>query len=77
MVASDEVLRRGGDLFHLLGKIRTALNAASPDTTNHLAEAKGDLDRASEMLYEVRQTMRTDLGITDLPIERPPDHGVV
>ncbi|MGP3971361.1 hypothetical protein [Streptomyces sp. 6N223] len=76
MVASDEVLKRGGDLFHLLGRIYTALRAESPDGTDHLAEAKDHLDRASEMLYEARQTMRSDLGITDLPIERPADHGI-
>lgn len=30
----------------------------------------------SERLYEVRQVMRRDLGISELPVERPTDYGL-
>jgi hypothetical protein len=80
MVASDDVLEIGGALFHLLSKIYFELNPESshdPVPEEHLTETKEHLERASEMLYEARQSMRKDLGITALPIARPPGYGVL
>ncbi|MFJ4922109.1 hypothetical protein [Streptomyces sp. NPDC088725] len=78
MIVSDDVLVVVADLTHRLRHISNVV-------ARHLAEeeeADEDLDalherllRASESLYEVRQTMRNDLGITSLPIGRPTGHG--
>ncbi|RKN11429.1 hypothetical protein [Streptomyces radicis] len=71
MTVPDEVMEAAGRLFHLL------------ERTNRSVES-GDLDgvperlaRGSEWLYEVRQVMRRDLGISDLPVRRPQGYGDV
>jgi hypothetical protein len=74
MVASDEVMEIGGSLLRLLLKIRAHLEGPSREP---LEEVGKQLSLASERLYEVRQTMRKDLGVTDRPVERPPDHDVL
>ncbi|MGW2627952.1 hypothetical protein ACWC2K_01270 [Streptomyces chattanoogensis] len=79
MVASDEVLAVGGGLVHQLSRIQRLLDPPGPDPDSRetrLEEARGRLEHASEGLYEVRQTMRRDLGITELPIGRPDGYGV-
>ncbi len=78
MVASDGVLAAGGGLVHLMSRIQRLLDPEAPDPAGRearLTEARDGLKRASEGLYEVRQTMRRDLGITELPIERPEGYG--
>jgi hypothetical protein len=77
MLVADDVLVVVGTLTHQLHLIYTIL------VQHHEGEpADEDLDavqvrlvRGSEGLYEARQTMRKDLGITSLPISRPPDQG--
>ncbi|MEU0805510.1 hypothetical protein [Streptomyces sp. NPDC005970] len=76
MVASDEVLTIGGGVVHLLSGVQSLLDPhlrEDDPLEELLAEAKDRLGTGSEGLYEVRQTMRKDLGITELPVERP--HG--
>ncbi|MDT0547700.1 hypothetical protein [Streptomyces lonegramiae] len=78
MVASDEVLRTGGGVVHLLSGVQTLLDPHLREDgplEELLAEVKDQLETGSEGLYEVRQTMRKDLGITELPIERPYGYG--
>jgi hypothetical protein len=78
MVASDDVMTMGGGVFHLLSRIRALLAGESADRDGlevPLDEVERRLRRASRGLYEVRQTMRADLGITQLPAERPDGHG--
>ncbi|WP_461034299.1 hypothetical protein [Streptomyces mayteni] len=80
MAASDAVLKVGGDVFFQLSKIHgllTERSAVNAPAELRLDDAERLLKRASAGLYAVRQTMRNDLGITDLPIERPEDHGTV
>lgn len=77
MLVSDDVLTVVGALTHRLHLIYKIL------MQHHTGEpADEDLDAVherllgtSEGLYEARQTMRKDLGITSLPISRPSDHG--
>ncbi|MEU9114539.1 hypothetical protein AB0D04_22780 [Streptomyces sp. NPDC048483] len=79
MVASDEVLKTGGGVVHLLSRIQRMLDPLRREQGARetlLEEARDGLERASEGLYEVRQTMRKDLGITELPIARPDGYGV-
>ncbi len=73
MVASDEVLEIGGGLLRLLLKILNDLKSPSGEP---LEEVGKQLSLASERLYEVRQAMRRDLGITDRSARRPPEHDV-
>jgi hypothetical protein len=78
MVASDDVLKTGGDVVHLLFGVQSLLDThvLGDDSLNELLDrVRERLERASEGLYEVRQTMRKDLGITELPIERPRGYG--
>ncbi|MFF4695696.1 hypothetical protein [Streptomyces chattanoogensis] len=77
-MTSDEVLTAGGGLVHQLSRIQRLLDPAAQDPDSRetrLDEARDQLERASEGLYEVRQTMRRDLGITELPIGRPDGYG--
>jgi len=77
MVVPDDVLTVGGDLVHQLNRIHTLLTQHEQQATvdEPLEDVKQRLERASESLYEVRQTMRRDLGITELPVKRPDGYG--
>ncbi|MFM9615457.1 hypothetical protein ACSCBZ_02655 [Streptomyces niveiscabiei] len=84
LVVTDDVLQAAGRIVHQLQRIHTQLARheqnspgapGSPESPESLDELLDRLKNASEGLYEVRQHMRTDLGITNLPIERPEDHG--
>jgi D-alanyl-D-alanine carboxypeptidase/D-alanyl-D-alanine-endopeptidase (penicillin-binding protein 4) len=44
------------------------------DPEEPLEHIRARLEKASEQLYEVRQAMRKDLGITDTPVTRPENH---
>lgn len=78
MIASDEVLNPAGDLVQLLHFLynNLAQHCDGLPPAESLEDLQGRLDRASEQLYEVRQMMRRDLGLTSAPIERPIGHGV-
>ncbi|GAV43540.1 hypothetical protein [Streptomyces acidiscabies] len=80
LVVTDDVLQAAGRLVHQLQRIHTQLarheqNSPGNQAPESLDELLDRLKNASESLYEVRQHMRRDLGITNLPIERPEDHG--
>jgi uncharacterized membrane protein YdfJ with MMPL/SSD domain len=80
MVASDEVLEIGGSVVRQLFRIQSLLDPPGQEektSAEALDEAKDWLEQVSEGLYEVRQTMRKDLGITELPIQRPYGYGSV
>lgn len=79
MVASDAVLVPAGRLVHGLHRAHRLLGQHEGDTPGStpeesLGEIRARLEQASEQLYEVRQVMRQDLGITELPVTRPDDH---
>ncbi len=67
MVASDEVLAAASDVWWLMRSAREQAGAAE--------KIRELLERASGGLYTARQTMRHDLGITALPVERPEGYG--
>ncbi|MGW7352598.1 hypothetical protein [Streptomyces sp. NPDC054784] len=77
MVVPDDVLLAGGGLVHQLHRIHVLLaqheQQAAADESLH--DIKERLERASEGLYETRQTMRRSLGISELPIGRPEGYG--
>ncbi|KND31988.1 hypothetical protein [Streptomyces acidiscabies] len=80
LVVTDDVLQAAGRLVHQLQRIHTQLarheqNSPGNQAPEPLDELLDRLKNASKSLYEVRQHMRRDLGITNLPIERPEDHG--
>ncbi len=77
MVVPDDVLAAGGNLVHQLHRIHILLTQHEQQAAadESLGDVKQRLERASECLYEVRQTMRRDLGITELPINRPDGYG--
>ncbi len=77
MVISDDVLAVAGNLVHQLHRIHALLSQHEQGiaTEESLEDIKDRLERASEGLYEVRQTMRRDLGTSSLPIHRPDDYG--
>ncbi len=77
MVISDDVLAVAGNIVHQLHRLHALLgqHEQAIRTEESLEEIKDRLERASEGLYEVRQTMRRDLGISELPIQRPNDYG--
>ncbi|GES31150.1 hypothetical protein AB0G60_12910 [Streptomyces angustmyceticus] len=77
MTVPDDVLTSGGNLVHQLHRIHVLLSQHEQEATTDepLSDIKERLERASESLYEVRQTMRRDLGITELPIRRPDGYG--
>ncbi|MET9256833.1 hypothetical protein [Streptomyces sp. NPDC003717] len=77
IVVPDQVLAAGGGLVHRLNHIHRLLaqheqGTAADETPDQIKER---LLSASEALYEVRQTMRRDLGVSDLPVERPEGYG--
>ncbi|WP_329123899.1 hypothetical protein [Streptomyces sp. NBC_01353] len=77
MIASDAVLVPAGQLVTDLNQVHAALIAVerwgSPDAPSMDIEAR--LTQASASLYSLRQRMRADLGITNLPMERRSDPG--
>lgn len=77
MVISDDVLVIAGNLVHQLHRIHFLLGQYEQElaTDEPIEDIRERLERASESLYEVRQTMRRDLGISDLPIHRPDGYG--
>lgn len=77
MVATDEVLVAGGDVVHRLHRIHALLRQHEQEIAadESLDDIRNRLERASEGLHEVRQTMRRDLGITELSIQRPDGYG--
>ncbi|MFJ6723979.1 hypothetical protein ACIQPQ_03605 [Streptomyces sp. NPDC091281] len=81
MTASDTVLRPVGDLVQLLHHLYNHLvlhgDGEAADDADPLDALRGSLDRASEKLYETRQIMRADLGLTTAPPDRPQGYGVV
>ncbi len=71
MIVPDAVLETAGRLVHHLSRTHALLGEGGAP-----AEEIGErLARASERLYEVRQTMRRDLGISVLPTARPEGYG--
>ncbi|TNM32162.1 hypothetical protein [Streptomyces sedi] len=73
LAVSDEVLTAVSRLVLPLFRIQEALEKrSSPGEGEDIAELMG---LASRRLYEARQVMRRDLGISQLPVERPEDHG--
>ncbi|QNP70540.1 hypothetical protein IAG44_14570 [Streptomyces roseirectus] len=80
LVVTDDVLGAASKVVHQLQRIHTHLERhenPSHRTPPSLETILEELQSASEGLYEVRQHMRRDLGITNLPIERPRNHGAV
>ncbi|WP_369391544.1 hypothetical protein AB5J72_30965 [Streptomyces sp. CG1] len=77
MVVTDDVLLAGSRLVHQLHRIHALLMQHEQGTTTDesLGDIRERLERASQSLYEVRQTMRQDLGITELPVSRPDGYG--
>ncbi|MER5543339.1 hypothetical protein ABT072_13025 [Streptomyces sp. NPDC002589] len=77
MVVPDDVLAAAGKLVHRFHRIHALLAHHEQQTAadESLDDIKERLERASESLYEVRQTMRKELGITELPVRRPEGYG--
>ncbi|MFF7341067.1 hypothetical protein ACFZAT_27570 [Streptomyces sp. NPDC008163] len=77
MVISDEVLTVAGGVVHQLHRIHALLGRHERgEAADESLEDVGErLERASEGLYEVRQTMRRDLGVSALPVPRPDGYG--
>ncbi|KAB8163456.1 hypothetical protein FH609_022010 [Streptomyces sp. 3MP-14] len=73
LAISDEVLAAAGRLVHLLFRVHRVLADEEPCREGETLELL--FRRSSERIYEVRQVMRRDLGISELPVRRPPDHG--
>lgn len=77
MVISDEVLTVAGGVVHQLHRIHALLgpHERGEEADESLDDIRERLERASEGLYEVRQTMRRDLGVSALPVRRPEGYG--
>ncbi|MGW1185249.1 hypothetical protein ACWD7Y_28670 [Streptomyces drozdowiczii] len=77
MVISDDVLAAAGGVVHQLHRIHTLLgpHERGEEAEESLDDIRERLERASEGLYEVRQTMRRDLGVSGLPVTRPDGYG--
>ncbi|MFJ8744117.1 hypothetical protein ACIRL2_32665 [Embleya sp. NPDC127516] len=79
MIAADNVIELVGPLVQRLYLVHRVVRqhdrGETPD--ENLDALKAHIDKAAEMLYEVRQVMRRDLGITELPLDRPPGYGSV
>ncbi|MFG2568737.1 hypothetical protein ACGFR6_25255 [Streptomyces sp. NPDC048567] len=77
MVISDTVLSVAGGVVHQLHRIHALLLLHEQGETaeESLEDIRERLERASEGLYEVRQTMRRDLGVSALPVARPEGYG--
>ncbi|MFD0416703.1 hypothetical protein [Streptomyces sp. NPDC127108] len=78
MFMPDDVLDVVGNLVALLHHLynNLVLHCAGQDAEESLEVIAGRLSRASEVLYEVRQTMRKDLGLTSSDVNRPSNYGV-
>lgn len=78
MIASDEVLNPVGELVQLLHFLYNNIVPHAEGSTPgfSLEDLRTRLDKASQGLYEVRQIMRRDLGLTSSPVERPDGYGV-
>ncbi|MFC8535368.1 hypothetical protein ACFUJY_15595 [Streptomyces sp. NPDC057249] len=79
MVISDDVLSVAGGVVHQLHRIHALLGRHEQGTAGDepLDDVGERLERASEGLYEVRQVMRRDLGVSVLPVSRPDGYGAV
>nr|WP_202513740.1 hypothetical protein [Streptomyces sp. SID8373] len=77
MVISDDVLAAASGVVHQLHRIHALLgpHERGEDADESLDGIRERLERASEGLYEVRQTMRRDLGVSVLPVRRPDGYG--
>ncbi|OKJ76174.1 hypothetical protein [Streptomyces sp. CB02460] len=77
MVIGDEVLTVAGGVVHQLHRVHALLgrHERGEAADEPLEEIRESLERASEGLYEVRQTMRRDLGVSALPVTRPDGYG--
>ncbi|MFE6762023.1 hypothetical protein [Streptomyces sp. NPDC057689] len=77
MVISDDVLAAAGGVVHQLHRIHALLgpHERGEEADESLDDIRERLERASEGLYEVRQTMRRDLGVSALPVTRPDGYG--
>ncbi|MEU9533032.1 hypothetical protein AB0D00_11995 [Streptomyces sp. NPDC048213] len=77
MVNSDDVLAAAGGVVHQLHRIHALLgpHERGEEADESLDDIRERLERASEGLYEVRQTMRRDLGVSVLPVRRPDGYG--
>ncbi|WP_405759235.1 hypothetical protein OG234_11510 [Streptomyces sp. NBC_01420] len=77
MVISDDVLAAAGGVVHQLHRIHALLgpHERGEEADESLDDIRERLERASEGLYEVRQTMRRDLGVSALPVGRPDGYG--
>ncbi|TRV81429.1 hypothetical protein FKN01_02930 [Streptomyces sp. 130] len=77
MVISDDVLTVAGGVVHQLHRIHALLGQHEQGgaADEPLEDVRQRLERASEGLYEVRQTMRRDLGVSVLPVHRPDGYG--
>ncbi|MGQ4486595.1 hypothetical protein ACN6LM_003430 [Streptomyces sp. SAS_281] len=74
MVISDDVLTVAGGVVHQLHRIHALLGRherGEATADESLEDIRERLERASEGLYEVRQTMRLELGVSALPVHRP------
>lgn len=63
--------------MHQLHRIHALLgpHERGEEADESLDDIRERLERASEGLYEVRQTMRRDLGVSALPVGRPDGYG--
>ncbi|RMI39541.1 hypothetical protein [Streptomyces triticirhizae] len=59
--------------MHLLFRVHRVLGEGEALREGETLELL--MRRGSERIHEVRQVMRRDLGISELPVRRPPDHG--
>lgn len=77
MEISDDVLAAAGGVVHQLHRIHALLgpHERGEEADESLDDIRERLERASEGLYEVRQTMRRDLGVSALPVGRPDGYG--
>ncbi|MEV5602889.1 hypothetical protein AB0L33_15745 [Streptomyces sp. NPDC052299] len=77
MVISDPVLSVGGGVVQQLHRIHALLgrHERGEPADESLEDIRERLERASEGLYEVRQTMRRELGVSALPVHRPDGYG--
>ncbi len=73
MVISDAVLVSAAELIGRLNRVYSLLTPAGGEQPSgeRRSEAETELAGCSDDLYALRQQMRRDLGITELPPQRP------